>query len=191
MKCSPLTTDRLILPEFAETDWQGVHEYASDSEVVRYIVWGPNTEKESQDEVRQAIRHQQEKPRKHYEFAMLLGENNRLVGDCGIDIPYPESRNGATYFLLSRRFWGGGYATEAALALLSFGFGQLKLHRIFSKCHTENAPCICILEKIGMRREGHFRHYEQINGKWCDTFWYAILDGEWKAMKKESLRTAS
>lgn len=186
MEYSPLTTDRLILREFTETDWQAVHEYASDPEVVRYIDWGPNTEKESQVEVRQAIRHQQEKPRKHYEFAMVLKEDNRLVGDCGIDIPYPESKNGAIYLVLNRDFWRKGYATEAALAVLSFGFGQLKLHRIFSKCHTENTACIHILEKIGMRREGHFRDYEQIDGEWCDTFWHAMLDREWQVMKKDA-----
>ncbi len=57
-----LETARLVLREFRERDWQAVHEYASDPEVVRYVEWGPNTETETRSFVRRAISHQDEQP---------------------------------------------------------------------------------------------------------------------------------
>ena len=56
----------------------------------------------------------------------------------------------------------GGYATEAAGALLRFGFDQAGLHRITATCDPENVGSARILEKIGMR---HLRHHYLIHGE--------------------------
>ena len=53
------------------------------------------------------------------------------------------------------------------------------MHRIWSWCITENIASARVLEKIGMRREGHLREKELIKGKWYDQFIYAILHHEW------------
>lgn len=58
----PLTTERLVLREFEESDWQAVHEYASDPEVVAYVTFGPNTEQESKDFISRVINAQKEQP---------------------------------------------------------------------------------------------------------------------------------
>jgi len=75
------------------------------------------------------------------------------------------------------------YATEAARALLTFGFGQLRLHRIFATCDPANTASARVLEKIGMQREGLLREHEWVKGRWRDSFLYAILDHEWKKLK--------
>ena len=77
-----LETDRLILRGFEEGDWQAVHDYASDPEVVRYVEWGPNTEEESKNYIQVAISHQQEQPRRIYNFALILKAEKRLIGCC-------------------------------------------------------------------------------------------------------------
>ena len=46
---------------------------------------------------------------------------------------------------------------------------------------AENAGSARVLEKLGMRREGHFREHEWMQGRWWDTFLYALLDHEWWA----------
>ncbi len=84
MKSLTLTTKRLLLRGFAKKDWQSVHEYASDPEVVRYLSWGPNTEEETRDLVRRAtVRHLQQ-PQQNYEFVVVLKAKDKLIGhsDC-------------------------------------------------------------------------------------------------------------
>ena len=75
---------------------------------------------------------------------------------------------------------GKGYATEAANALLWYGFETLQAHRIIATCQPENPASYRVMEKIGMNREGHFRkcNYRGQN-IWWDEYFYAILDEEW------------
>jgi len=180
MKCSLLKTNRLVLREFNELDWQAVHEYASDPQVVRYMPWGPNAKKESQGFIQRVIARQQEKPRRNYEFAVALKTEDRLIGSCGINISNPGDQEGWIGYCFNRHFWGQGYATEATRALLCFVFSQLKLHRIFATCDTKNIASARVLEKIGMQREGHLREYKWVRGRWRDSFLYAVLDRELK-----------
>ncbi len=179
MKRLWLTTDRLLLRDFDELDWQALHEYACDPEVVRHMEWGPNTEEESRDFIRWAIAYQKEQRRRNYELAVVLKTEDRLIGGCGIHVSEPDSREGFIGYCFNRLFWGQGYATEAARALLEFGFNQLGLHRIFATCDPENIASAHVLEKIGMQREGHLREHKWAKGKWRDSLLYAVLEQEW------------
>jgi RimJ/RimL family protein N-acetyltransferase len=175
-------TKRLILRDFEEADWEAVHSYGSDLEVVRYMDWGPNTEEDTQKFIQRAIASQKEQPRRIYTLAIVLKPKNKLIGGCGIYVSNPENREGWIGYCLNRNFWGQGYATETAKALLKFGFGQLNLHRIFATCDPANIASAHVLEKIGMQREGHFREHKWAKGKWRGSLLYAILDYEWKRL---------
>lgn len=176
-----LTTDRLLLREFNEQDWESVHSYACDREVVRYMPWGPNTEDDTRNFIRRAISYQQEYPRRHFELAVILKEEDLLIGGCGIRVSNPDLGEGNIGYCLNRNFWGRGYATEAARTLLKFGFETLNLHRIYATCDPENKASVRVLEKIGMSLEGHLRENLRIRGEWRDSLVYAILD--WERMK--------
>ena len=63
--------------------------------------------------------------------------------------------------------------------MVDFGFRELRLHRIWADCDPANVPSCRVLEKLGMRREGHFRENAWIKGEWVDSLIYAILDREW------------
>jgi len=168
-------TDRLVLRDLEEGDWRAVHSYASDSEVVRYMDWGPNTEDETKKFIQRAIEGQREQPRKNYELAIILKDGGRLIGGCSIHVSDPNNREGWIGYCLSRDVWGRGYATETARALLRFGFDQLSLHRIFALCDPENLASAHVLEKAGMQKEGHFRERKFRKGKWHDELLYAII----------------
>lgn len=174
-----LTTDRLILREFRDADWVAVHEYASDPEVVRYMPWGPNTEEDTRAFVGRAIVSQADDPRTGYEFAITL-RGGRLVGGCGIHAMNATNRSAFMGYCLSRDVWGQGFATEAAGALMAFGFEALGLHRIAATCDVDNAASAKVLEKAGMRREAHFREDTLLRGRWRDSYLYAVLEDEWK-----------
>jgi len=171
------------LREFKEQDWESVHLYACDPEVVRYMPWGPNTEDDTHNFIRRAIAYQRESPRRHFELAVVLKEGKLLIGGCGIRVSNPDLGEGNMGYCLNKDFWGRGYATEAANALLSFGFETLNLHRIYATCDPENGASVRVLEKIGMTLEGRLRENIRIRGIWRDSRVYAILDHEWKKLR--------
>ena len=86
MRETLLTTDRLELREFGEEDWQAVHEYAVDEEVLRYMEWGPNTEQETREFIQRAIDNGKAEPRGHCELAVCLRGENQLIGGFGLPL---------------------------------------------------------------------------------------------------------
>ena len=182
-----LPTERLVLREFTKGDWQAVHEYASDPEVVCYMDWGPNTQEETRDFIKRAMASYEKDPRQEYQFAVTLEEENRLIGSCGLCVSNPDHQEAWIGYCINRHYWGKGYATEVARRLVAFGFDELKLHRIFATCGPQNERSVSVLEKAGMRREGRLREHKCVKGKWRDSFLYAILNNEWKTGKANGL----
>ncbi len=174
-----LETNRLVLREWVEEDWGAVHEYASDPQVVRYMPWGPNTEQDTKDFVKRSMSYQRDVPRIHYELAVTMKENSPLIGGCGIHV---HDAKGVCMigYCFNQRFWGRGYATEAANMLLAFGFRKLKAHRIRAVADPANMASIRVLEKIGMKYEGRLREHQFVRGEWWDLVQYAVLDREWE-----------
>ncbi len=177
-----LGTPRLTLREFTAGDFPTVHAYGSDPEVTRWTVFGPNTEADTRAFLQQAQASRAERARRHYDLAVTLRDDGRLIGGCGLrrtDV----SGEAFIGYVLRQDCWGRGYATEAARALLAFGFERLGLRRIFADCHPANAASWRVMEKLGMRREAHFRAEKLIKGEWWDRYVYAMLAPEWRAGK--------
>jgi len=186
-----LKTPRLLLREFEEEDLLQVHEYLSDPEVFRYMIGGSADLQQSRESIRKIIDVSKEKPRLDYSLVVTHKEKGRVIGGSRVRVFDPtldpvHTLLGPAYFgfWLNRLFWGQGYGTEVAKALLSFGFDELRLHRIFAWCDAENVSSARILEKIGMRREGVFVKNWMIRDNWRDAFLYAMLDSEWRKIEE-------
>jgi RimJ/RimL family protein N-acetyltransferase len=176
-----LQSHRLRLREFRDDDFEAVHAYASDPEVVRFLQWGPNSEENTRDFLKRAQELAHVDPRVGYEFAVTLADTGKLIGGMGIHV---EGSNAMIGYCFSRPAWGQGYATEAAKLVVGFGFGSLGVHRIWADCDAENTGSIRVLEKLGMTREGHHRQDCRIRGEWRDTLVYATLADEWSLSAK-------
>ena len=177
-----IDTPRLLLREFVESDWRAVHTYASIPEVVQFETWGPNSETETQFFVNSAIGFQNEKPRRTFEFAIILKSDQSLIGGCGIRIKNDTNRDGDLGFTIHSNYWGKGLGTEVANSLISFGFDNLKLHRIWVTCNVKNLASARVLEKSGMKLEGTLRKNLWQRTDWRDSFLYAILDEDQNLM---------
>lgn len=78
------------------------------------------------------------------------------------------------------RWWGRGYATEAARLVIAWGFAHLRLHRITARHFASNPASGRVLEKLGMRREGLLReHYFKEGRGFEDAVLYGLLLGDW------------
>lgn len=180
-----IQSKRILLREFRENDWEKVHSYASDPEVVRYMDWGPNTKEETKAFISRSISSQKEEPRRKYTLAITLKGENKPIGSCDICVASSENKEGWIGYCLNRQSWNKGYATETAEALLKFGFQQLDLHRIFATVDPDNIASIHVLEKAGMKHEGHLREHKWSKGRWRDSLLYSILENEWKETHNE------
>ena len=182
-----LTTNRLLLREFEESDWTAVLAYQSDPLYLRYYAWMDRTKEDVKAFVKMFLEQQKERPRTKFQLAVIPKDNNQLIGNCGIRINNPEMREANIGYELDSRFWGLGYATEAAQAILQFGFEELGLHRIYASTVGVNKGSARVLEKLGMRREAHELEKEFIKGHWRDSLTYAMLEQEWrKVLGKEA-----
>lgn len=170
-----IETDRLIIREFSEGDFNSVHTYASKAEVTKYLPFGPNNEKDTELFLKKVMGYRLQNPRCDYEFAVVLKESNTLLGGCGIHITNIGNREASIGYCFDNQFWGNGYASESAGAVIDFGFQRLNLHRIFATCHPDNIGSARVMEKVGMTKEGHLREHKFQKGKWRDSFIYSIL----------------
>ena len=178
-----IETKRLKLRDFNPADWGSVHEYASDPEVTRYVGWGPNNEEDTTNFLKRVLGSQLSLPRENYELATVLKIGDILIGGARISVSDPRHREGFIGYVLNRKYWGEGYATELAEALLAFGFNEMGLHRVYATCDVDNIASAHVMEKIGMQREGLPREYRLQGKNWRDQFIYAILDHEWSDIK--------
>lgn len=170
-----IETSRLIIRDFVLEDWASVHLYASDVAVTEYMIWGPNSEDDTKGYLEQIISMQQQNPRKDYEFAVTLKESGLLIGGCGIHV---DEYNGEIGYCFNPNFWGQGYASEAALAMLSYGFKDLRLNRIYATCRPKNIRSSEVMKRVGMKQEGHLREHMWHKGNFHDSYLFSILQKE-------------
>ena len=179
-----LETERLILRDFVKDDWQRVLEYQSNPLYLRYYEWTERTPEAVQEFVDWFLDHQAQEPRIKYQLAVVLKSNNLLIGNCGIRIDKAHPLQADIGYELDPEHWNHGYATEAAQAIVDFGFANFGLHRVWSWCIADNVGSAHVLEKLGMRLEGHLRENESYKGRWWDTLMYGILANEWETHRQ-------
>lgn len=113
-------------------------------------------------------------------FAISLRGGAGLIGAIGLTIDRPFNRAELGYWI-GKPFWNQGYATEAANAVIEFGFTDLRLNRISAWHLARNPSSGRVMEKIGMQLEGTARQNTMKWGKYEDMILYGILLEDWKS----------
>jgi ribosomal-protein-alanine N-acetyltransferase len=149
-----LETDRLILREMLPSDAPSLFEMDSNPNVHQYLWNKPVT---FIDEVYHYI----ELVRKQYlennigRFVVILKETNELIGWAGLKYNTEMVNNKIDFYdigyRLNEKFWGKGYASEATVAWLDYGFKTMKIQIMEAAAHTDNIASNRILQKIGMQ----------------------------------------
>ena len=107
-------------------------------------------------------------------YAITLRETAVLIGAIGLDVS-KQSSWGELGYWIGVSSWNRGYCTEAARAILTFGFGELQLHRIQARHLTRNPSSGRVLQKIGMRLEGVLREAVRKWDRFEDLAVYGLL----------------
>ena len=175
----PIHTERLLLRELAPADEDDVHEYASDPQVSRLDRWGPNTLEITRGVVEGWLEQQRQWPREEINLGVELRDQHKLIGVITLRTEAYANRSAEFGFAFNRLYWNQGYATEAARAVLDAAFRSLNMHRVCAGCDARNIGSYRVMEKLGMRREGHLLQDVWQKGEWRDSYRYAVLDEEW------------
>ena len=170
-----ILTERLRLRDFVLNDWADVLAYQQDPRYLQFYHWINRTEPEVRRFVQMFVEQQRQQPRYQFQLAITLRGQETLIGNCGIRLEGPEEEIADIGYELDPKHWGNGYATEAATAVLDFGFDRLDLHRVWAHCIAENVASVRVLQKLGMTQEGRLRQNEWMKGRWWDTLVFAIL----------------
>jgi RimJ/RimL family protein N-acetyltransferase len=177
----PIETERLALRPFVAEDFDPLLDMHSREEVARYLYWGPRGAEDlrgvfDEKAAGVAIRADGDS----LSLAVARHDTGALVGDVALFLESAEHRQGSIGFLIHPDHQRQGFATEACQALLALGFDGLELHRVASSCDVRNIASAAVLERLGMRREGHLVDDEFIKGEWTSQYLYAILEREWR-----------
>ena len=161
-----INTARLVLREFVMDDCVDVLAYQRDPRYLRFYPWLDRSESEVRDFVQMFLDQQAEQPRRKFQLVIAFPGDTRLIGNCGIRRKPDNDWEADIGYELAPEHWGKGYATEAAQAIVEFGFTEMSLHRISSWCIADNAASVRVLEKAGLRPEGRLRENEYFKGRW-------------------------
>ncbi|MER5214243.1 GNAT family protein [Streptomyces sp. NPDC002838] len=169
----------VTLDKISFDDWQAIHSWACLPEACRFQPWGPNTEDQTRDFVKAAVEAWSSTPQQRFAHVARFGDE--VVGVGELHVRSHTQRQGEISYIVHPRVWGQGIGTGIGRQLLSRGFGQLGLHRIFATCDPRNLSSARVLAKLGMTYEGHLRHTAWIRDGWRDSLTFSILEEEWRA----------
>ncbi len=169
-----LATDRLLLRPLHPDDAPAVQRLASAYEIAENTLLIPHPYPEGAAAAWIA------RPRDpdHHVFAITLRDGGDLVGAIGLEAKPDHGRAEIGYWV-GVPYWNRGYVTEAARAVLGFGFESLGLHRIFAMHFTRNPASGRVMQKLGMKHEGTLREHEKKWDVFVDCEVYGILHSEW------------
>jgi ribosomal-protein-alanine N-acetyltransferase len=156
----PLHTERLLIRRNVPEDVDAAVAIYGDAEVKRFL---SNARPDSYEQIRKRILGRAEFEERFGVtiWAVVLKSSGEMIGSCGL---FPIEGKGPGIeiaYHFRRDVWGRGYATEAARAVLRYGFDELKLPRIIALVDEENAASMRVAEKVGMRPEGKGWFYER------------------------------
>ena len=175
----PIRTERLLLREFRESDFEDVQAYAGDPAVARFMDWGPNTREQTVEFMGRKLEEQTRWPRDEVTLAVEHAADERVIGSIRLAVSDRDNLAGDFGYSLNSEYWRQGYATEASAALIDVGFKVLGLHRIWAECDVQNVASWGVMEKLRMRREAHIRDGKLIKDLWRDRYVYGLLADEW------------
>lgn len=170
-------SDRICIRRFKEKDLEYFERYRSLPEVFRYQNYGPLKAGDI-EEFWQDQKDRLPGSKGYCQLAVADLETDALIGDlcvgvtgeedqCELGIAFPPENQGK------------GYALESMRLLLDYLFTDLKMRRVAAEVDPRNGASLKLVERVGLRREGHLIENARIRGELTDSVIFALLSREW------------
>lgn len=162
------------LREFNDHDVDDVAAIIGDDRVTRWLSFDSRDRESTRRMIAAAISSASVDPRTEYYLAVTTLDSDRVLGFARLALcggPYAAKLG----YAIHADHWGHGYATDAARALIDFGFQTLGLHRITAAVGPDNRASVVVLKRLGFTQEGRLRDHVFTNGAWRDSLLYSLL----------------
>ena len=172
-----IETDRLFIRQFKPEDAQDVYECCNDYDVVKTTLgmpW-PYTEQDAQNFIEYTINSAKEN--KSHEYAICFKENpNKIIGCVALVGIKEKPKRAEIGYWVGKKYWKQGIATEAAKAMLEYGFKNLGLHSVIARYFDINPASGRVMEKCGMKYVGTIRDHEFRFDRYYNVGYYEMLE---------------
>ena len=174
LRTPTLLTRRLRLRPVVAGDADALFDLLSDAHVLRYWDEPPWTDRASASRF---VERSDALARSGSGVRLVVERlwDGEFLGWLGLTGWNPDFRSASLGFAYTEASWGHGHATEAARALLEWGFATWDLNRVQAEADTRNVPCGRVLEKLGFVREGTLREDCIVDGVVSDSWVYGLL----------------
>ena len=174
-----ISTRRLRLTQLVAGDAPPMYEYRSDPEVCRYQSFEPSSLVDVEAFIGGLQSNTFDTAGTWFQFGIRLRESGLLIGDIGAHFTADDVRQVEIGFTVAPVHQGQGFGTESVTGLLDFLLVTIQKHRVFASVDPRNESSVALLERIGMRKEAHFRKSLWFKGAWVDDMIFAMLASEW------------
>jgi RimJ/RimL family protein N-acetyltransferase len=172
---SSLPTARLILRDFALSDWDALNAIVTDQAVTRYMHFAAWDEAKRRQWLARLADDASSAHPWHDNWAITLRRSGQLIGWLFIGGSREAAERGTRGcgWALDQRFWGQGYMTEALRAAFAYEFTVLRTRHITAECETANVASARVMQKSGMTCVGTFSDAD-FEGNWAERQHYEI-----------------
>jgi ribosomal-protein-alanine N-acetyltransferase len=175
-----LETERLVLRQFTKEDAEDMfNNWASDEEVTRCLTWPTHG---SIDITKKVIGMWIEEYRNldYYQWAIELKESKSVIGSISLMSIDNHNENCEVGYCIGKAFWNKGIVTEAFSQVIEFAFDEVGFQRITARHRADNLASGRVMEKCGLKYEGHLRKIlKNSSGILVDCKYYSILKDEY------------
>ena len=170
-----IETERLLIRLPQLSDAQSLFGgYAQDAEVTRYLIWQPHTNvQETERFLAESIAAWGQGTR--FPWVITLKGGGELIGMVEIRL---NSFKADVGYVIARRWWGRGLATEALRPVVEWAMAQPTIYRVWALCDVANVASARVLEKVGMKLEGVLRRnmlHPNVSSEPRDSCCYAVV----------------
>ena len=170
-----ITTERLVLRPFQKSDAETVAKLCNNYNIYKNTLYLPYPYT-LEDALSWIDRHPKNfKDNRAYEFAITDKETGELYGAIALSNNQKFNQGEIAYWI-GEEFWGNGYATEAAQAIVQFAFKVKQLHKVFARYFSSNPASGRVLQKLGMKQEGILVDHVMKENRYESLVYYGVIN---------------
>ena len=183
-----IETERLIIKPYCMEDIDDLYKVYSDEKVMAYIPEGVMSYEWVKDLIEWMVEYCYENntPENIIKFGVSVvdKEKNKVIGWCGLGSLDCKPEDVEIFYGLSSEYWGQGLATEAAKAMIQYGFEVIGLNRITAAVNSDNVASKKVIEKLGMKVQGLLKVDDPNFSGYDQELYYAITKDEYNKFNK-------
>ena len=153
-----LETERLLLRKIKDGDYKIAYkEWCSDPDQVKYTIHGIHKNEEVTKKVYDRWIEEYSDP-KTLRWIIVLKSNNEPIGTIDINNSMAKFSSVEPGYVIAKKYWGNGYATEALKAVMKYLFEELEVELVYAEFMEDNIGSGRVMEKCGMKKDGILRN---------------------------------